>query len=195
MIRSAASAIALVALSIVVFSATAVAANPPAPPPGSIQVQPISTSAGGNTAGASTGQAWASSDNQSAAHCGVGATAGGADYSAQPQQVTTSGSGSPNCASSTGAPSTSGQPANQASGQTGGQTNSQGRGLSSGGGTGAGSSGAGTTGHSFKPAASASSFAAAGQWFGWLFLLLLAAFLFLLLGFAVGRRRTRSVAA
>ena len=206
MLRPASSAIALAAASLVAFSVTAAAANPPAPPPGSVQVQPVSTSAGGNTAGVSTGQTWASSDSQSAAHCGVAASAGGTGYSAQPQQFTSSGSGSPNCPSSNGTSSTSGQPSGQTSGQTNGQGNggagTQGRGVSSGGGTGANTSGAtptgkgaGTSGLALKPAASTSPLAALGQWFGWLFLLLLAAFLFVLLGFALGRRRRQAVAA
>lgn len=201
MLRPASQALVLVGVALALGSVQAMAANP-SPPPGSIQVQPVSASAGspaqsGGTTNVSTGQAWAGSDSQNAqaAHCGVNAGAGSTGYSAQPQQIDSSGASSPNCASASG---TGNQSAS-------GQTNSQGRTTSSGTGTGTGSantsgatSGAGSTGsgsHALKPAASVNGPAGFAQWIGWLLLLLLLAFLFVLLGVAIGRRRREPVAA
>jgi cobalamin biosynthesis Mg chelatase CobN len=178
------------------------AANP-SPPPGSIQVQPISASGGsGSPATVSTGQAWAGSDSQdtTAAHCGVNASTGSTGYSAQPQQVNTSGASSPNCtsASGTGNPSTANGNQSTAGGNqsAAGQTNALGRTTASGTTTGASGTTTGSSGNALKPAAaSATGLAGFAGWFGWLFLLLLLATLFLLLGIAVGRRRREPVAA
>jgi len=194
MLRPAVRAVALVAFALALGSVQAMAANP-SPPPGSIQVQPVSASAGspvqsGSTAAVSTGQAWGGSNSQdtTAAHCGANASAGSTGYAAQPQQVDTSGASSPSCGTTSGGGA--------------GQTNAQGRTTGSGTGAGAGNagatSGAGGTGssrYSLKPAASVTGLAWFARWFGWLSLLLLLAILFLLLGFAVGRRRREPVAA
>jgi cobalamin biosynthesis Mg chelatase CobN len=181
------------------------AANP-SPPPGSIQVQPVSASGGspaqsGGNATVSTGQAWAGSGSQdtTAAHCGVNASAGSTGYAAQPQQVNTSGASSPNCTSASGTGNQSTANGNQSTANgnqstangtqpAAGQTNPLGRTTASGTTTGSSS-------NALKPAASVAGLAGFAGWFGWLFLLLLLATLFLLLGFAVGRRRREPAAA
>jgi hypothetical protein len=174
------------------------AANP-SPPPGSIQVQPVSASGGspaqsGSNATVSTGQAWAGSGSQdtTAAHCGVNASAGSTGYAAQPQQVNTSGASSPNCTSASGTGNQSTANGNQSTTNgnqpAAGQTNPLGRTTASG-------TTAGSSSNALKPAASVAGLAGFAGWFGWLFLLLLLATLFLLLGFAVGRRRREPAAA
>src|SRR4029077_4969226 len=179
----------------------AMAANP-SPPPGSIQVQPVSATAGSpgqssGTAAASTGQAWAGSDSQdtTAAHCGVSASAGSTGYAAQPQQVNTSGASSPTCMGSSGSRNSNPSPAGQTNPQ--GRTSSSGTGVGSAttGGTTSGANATGSSGLALKPAASVTGPAGFARWFGWLFLLLLLAILFLLLGVAIGRRRREPVAA
>lgn len=198
MSRIVSRAFVLVGVALALGSVQAMAANP-SPPPGSIQVQPVSTSAGspgqsGSTATVSTGQAWAGSDSQdtSAAHCGVNASTGSTGYSAQPQQVNTSGASSPSCTSTSGTGNQSAANGNQSTAggnqSTAGQANRQGLTTSS-------STTTGSTSNALKPAASDSGLAGFARWFGWLFLLLLLATLFLLLGFAVGRRRREPAAA
>lgn len=184
MLRPAASAVVLSAFAAVLGTVTAMAATPPSPPPGSFQVQPISASAGAGTAGASTGQSWASGENQTAAHCGASAGVDGTSYTAEPQQVTSSGSSAPSCGTSSG--SDGGAPA------TSGQTNNQGRSLGSG--TGPGSV-KGTATSGTGSGTTTGGLGALARWFGWLFLLMLLAVLFLLIGFAVGRRRREPATA
>jgi cobalamin biosynthesis Mg chelatase CobN len=188
MLRPAGRALVLVAAALALGSVQAMAANP-SPPPGSVQVQPITGSAGSATV--STGQSWAGSNAQdtTAAHCGVDASTGSTSYAAQPQQVDTSGASSPNCSAA------SGNGGQSVAGQT-----PQGRTASSGNSIGSGSTGGAVTGtgssaYALKPAASATGLAGFVAWFGWLFLLLLLATLFVLLGVAIGRRRREPVAA
>lgn len=187
----------ILTVAALVLSTVQVMAATPTPPPGSVRVQPISTSAGipsqsGGTASLSTGQAWAGSNSQdaAAAHCGVNATAGPASQSAQSQQLSTSGSSSPDCSGPSSQPAQGRQGDQGSSGVSGGVQKSAG---SSSAANGAGAAGA--TQLTLKPAASVSGFARVAQWFGWLFLLLLLAALFLLLGVVIGRRRREPVAA
>jgi cobalamin biosynthesis Mg chelatase CobN len=199
MLRPASRAFALFVLSLALSCVQATAANP-SPPPGSVQVQPVSASAGspgqsGSTAGVSTGQAWAGSSSQAttAAHCGVNAGAGSTGYSAQPQQVDSSGASSPDCTSVSGNGSQS----------TAGLAGTQGRTSTAGTGTGSTTTGGATSGanstgsksFALKPAASVTGLAWFGQWFGWFLLLLLLAIVFLLLGVAIGRRRREPASA
>lgn len=152
----------------VLLAMPAAAADPaPAPPPGSVSVQP---------AGATT-------DGQSGAyHCGVAAGAAGNGYVVQPLQVGSSGTSSPTgCATTT-----------SSSGGT--QPSSTGQRTSSGGGAqtqaAAVSQTGQTNGGDVVPAASVHG--ADGGLFGgplWIGLLLLLALLVLLIGFALGRRR------
>ena len=199
MLRPASRAFALFVVALALSCVQATAANP-SPPPGSVQVQPVSASAGspsqsGGTAGVSTGQAWAGSNSQdtTAAHCGVNASAGSTGYSAQPQQVNSSGATSPDCASvsGNGSQSTAGQAGAQ--GRTG--TSGTGTGSTATGGATSGANGTGSKSFALKPAASVTGLAWFAQWFGWLFLLLLLAIVFLLLGVAVGRRRREPASA
>ena len=195
MLRQLASAIWL-ATSLVGFSvATALAAAPaPSPPPGAVTVQPTNVSFGsaaqpGSSTSASTGQASAGSDGQSAqaSHCGVRAGGGQTTYSAQPTSINgSSGAGTPSCSTSQpgGGTSTANGRATArggAQGNTGAQmANRQASGSQTGTGMPA------NTG-SLKTAGSVQGQSGfAGLWFGFLLLL---ALLLLLIGFAVGRRR------
>ena len=152
----------------VLLAMPAAAADPaPAPPPGSVSVQP---------AGATT-------DGQPGAyHCGVTAGAGGNGYVVQPQQITSSGASSP-----------TGCAANTSSG-SGTQPSSSGQRSSSAGGAQTQAAAAGQTGQAtggdVVPAGSVHS--TGGGLFGgplWMGLLLFLALLLLLIGFALGRRR------
>lgn len=151
----------------VLLAMPAAAADPaPAPPPGSVGVQP---------AGATT-------DQPGAYHCGVTAGAAGNGYVVQPQQISSSGASSPSgCGAST--PSGGGT-----------QPSSSGQRTSSGGGAqtqAAAESQAGQTKNGdVVPAASVHG--ASGGFLGgplWIGLLLFLALLLLLIGFALGRRR------
>ena len=201
MLRPTSLALVSAAFMTLFVSSAALAAGPaPNPPPGSVAVQPTSISGGsssqpGGGAGVTTGQAGASSDNQgqTAQHCGVQVGTGGAAYSAQPTQVgTVSGTSSPTgCdTSSSGAKDTS------QTGQTAPSGDNAPR-VKSGAGAGGGQSGSSNTmgGRAITPTALGRG---GPGFFGgliWIGLLLLLALLFLLLGFAVGRRRQAKAAA
>src|ERR1700674_5270601 len=190
MLRPTSLALVSAAFMTLFVSSAALAAGPaPNPPPGSVAVQPTSISGGsssqpGGGAGVTTGQAGASSDNQgqTAQHCGVQVGTGGAPYSAQPTQVgTVSGTSSPTgCdTSSSGAKDTSQTGQTAPSGDNAPRVKS----------------GAGAGGGAITPTALGRG---GPGFFGgliWIGLLLLLALLFLLLGFAVGRRRQAKAAA
>lgn len=158
--------------AVVLFMAPAAAADPvPGPPPGSVNVQPAGLSTDGQ------GQ-------PAAYHCGVAANAAGSGYSAQPQQVSSSGASSPTGCSS-GAPSGGGS--TQAS--SSGQNTAPGRAAQT------QSAAANTNGGEAVPAISVHS---GGGFVGgplWIGLLLLLALFVLLIGFALGRRRPARVVA
>jgi hypothetical protein len=149
------------------------AASPPSPPPGSVNTQPAGLSSDGQ-------------GNPAAFHCGVQAGAAGSSYTAQPNQISSSGASTPTGCGST-APSSGGDT----------QTSSNGQKTSSAGGaqTQTQSSAAARTGSGdLVPAASVHG--AGGGVFGgvlsgplWIGLLLLLALFVLLIGFALGRRR------
>src|SRR6266851_7725155 len=96
MVRPAAIAVSLASL-ITLATAAAVFADTAPSPPGQVNVQPVTISAGSSSqpnsnTSVSTGQAGATSNGtgSSAAHCGVAANAAGSGTGAQPAQVSTS---------------------------------------------------------------------------------------------------------
>jgi hypothetical protein len=156
-------------LAAILFAVAPVdAASPPNPPPGSVSTQPAGLSSDGQ-------------GNPAAFHCGIQAGAAGSSYTAQPNQISSSGASSPaGCGSS--APSGGGDTQTNASGQkassaAGPKTQTQ------------SSAAARTSGGALVPAASVQG--KGGLFAGplWIGLLLLLALFLLLIGFALGRRR------
>jgi hypothetical protein len=127
-------------------------------------------------------------------HCGGQGSAGGTGTSAQPASLGTAGSGTPTCSNSSAgtaaAPTSTGQStysARNGAGDTSGSSSS---------GTGSGQTTTTTGGlTAAKLVGSTSSNRGWINLLGWLFLALLLAVLFLLIGVAVGRRRTARAAA
>lgn len=200
MLRTASVALVIAASAVVVIAGSALAADPaPNPPPGTVYVAPTSVSGGsssqpGSGTSVSTGQAAATSDSQgqAAQHCGVQAGAGSTGYSAQPTRISGAGTSSPTCSTSSG-----GGTAPAGNGQTTTGSTTAARDLAGGGAGRAEARTKPSIGGSLAPKAlggvhSGQGLAGGLLWFG---LLLLLALLFLLIGFAAGRRRRAQAAA
>ena len=191
MLRPAASALALAAASMVVWAAGVAAAETPNPPPGFAGLQPTTVSAGGpsgQNATVSTGSAGAKSDGQNSdlGHCGVQTSAAGANETAPPTQIGSSGASTPSCNTGSGSGSGAG-------------TSTQNRTAGAGAGTtGTGQSGTGSgTGSTKKSMVAAASVNDGSQWRTaiWLAFALLLALFLVLLGFVAGRRKPAKTAA
>jgi hypothetical protein len=173
----------VVAASALALGATTAQADTTVPtqPPGGVQVKPVSASAGGSSQSGdvSTGRAGAASDQQgtNADECGVKAGSTATGYVAPPAKAGTPGTTTPSC-STAGSTSTANGRQTAARQTTGANSNAAG-------------SGNNELASSEVPSPAASILAGqqGAPWLGWLFLLLLLAGLFLLLGFAAGKRR------